>query len=125
MKRKGVSRLGAGIFIGVILVVLIGSLFLNGYIDDRNAYVDENTSSTGVVIEKTFNERQWGLAGFATKFIIVIERQTVNYKGEEVFVREQAVVGYEEWLAIEVGDIGAYDENGTFAVEHSSNKESE
>ena len=104
----------------IILVVcgIITASYMIVYIDFKEAYVSENTSNTGVVIEKDYRyPNMWRniRRRFDTRFFVTIERATVNYKGETKTSREQHILTYEDWIEIEVGDIATYNENGSIS----------
>lgn len=118
--HKTKDRLGLQLlFVTFIAVLMLLVPFHEGYLAEKEAYIQENTSSTGVVVEKTCNtvtgHKRYVRTPY-TQFMITIERQTINIKGETVMEQEDVLVPYDDWLQIQEGDIVTYNEDGTYTI---------
>ena len=98
----------------IAILALLIIFLLSTWVDSKEAYVKENTSSTGVVVDKTYKSGHWGRYGaYGTKFFVLVERGSVNYFGEEVAEKSTRQIDYEAWTLIDVGDIATYNEDGS------------
>lgn len=107
----------------IILIIcgIVAASFLIAYIGSKEAYVSENTSNTGVVVEKYYTTSKWKnfFGDSDTRFFVIIERSTVKYNGEPSTLREKHILSCENWTDIEVGDVVTYNEKGSMAFEHA------
>lgn len=118
--KDTVSDLRCLMLIIILLIVMIGSAFLRGYIEEKEVYIEENTSTAGIIVDKSYSS---GYRGY--HFFITIERQSVNIKGEEISKEDTLVVDYEEWVEIEIGDIATYNDDGSVTFDHPSGEAGE
>ena len=98
----------------IVSAVVLISLF-GAYMSEKSAYIEANTSSTGIVADKTYRTRYDDQ--LATRYSITIDRYTINAAGEVQTRTETYTISYEDWAQIEVGHIATYNPDGSIDID--------